>query len=112
MIALHERTATIVAARRFTEWASLYSEGLFMMLQVYADESGTNDINGQKPGSSVPTFCGYIDTPEYWLDFCRKWKKVLNNYRAPFFHFREFANKHEIAKPDSPYYGWSEAKRH
>jgi hypothetical protein len=81
------------------------------MLKVYVDESGTNDITGRQPGSSVPCFCGYIETPDYWKGFCREWRKVLNNYRAPYFHFREFANKHLYSKASSPYYGWSEKKR-
>lgn len=82
-----------------------------MKIVVYADESGTNDVTGQQPGSEVPTLCGYIDTPEYWVRFKRKWKQILNDYRAPYFHFREFASKHLCAKPSSPYHGWSEEKR-
>ncbi|MFZ1071891.1 MAG: hypothetical protein WAO21_00510 [Verrucomicrobiia bacterium] len=83
-----------------------------MMLRLYGDESGTNDITGQQPGSAVPALAGLIDTPEYWLEFCIKWKRILDSYRAPFFHFREFASKHLCSKPSSPYYGWSEKKRH
>ena len=82
-----------------------------MILQVYADESGTNDVDGQEPGSSVPILCGFIHTPEYWKGFCRKWKKILNDYKAPYFHFREFASKRLYSQIDSPYYGWSEKKR-
>lgn len=82
-----------------------------MILRVYGDESGTHDITGQKDGSSTPTWCGYIHTPEYWDGFCRKWKQALNNYRAPYFHFREFANKKACVKNSSPYYGWNEEKR-
>ena len=82
-----------------------------MMLRVYADESGTNDIRGQQPGSAVPTLCGYIETAQYWRQFCRKWKKVLNDYRAPYFHFREFASRHLYSQESSPHYGWSPKKR-
>jgi hypothetical protein len=112
MIASRERPQPNEAKHRFKEWASLFSEGLFMMLRLYGDESGTNDITGQQPGSAVPALAGLIDTPEYWLEFCIKWKRILDSYRAPFFHFREFASKHLCSKPSSPYYGWSEKKRH
>jgi len=80
-------------------------------LYVYADETGTNDPTGQQPGSATPAFCGYIETPEYWKAFSRNWKRILNNYRAPYFHFREFANKKLRAETQSPYYNWSEDKR-
>jgi hypothetical protein len=83
-----------------------------VILRVYGDESGTSDITGRQPGSAVPVLSGLIETPEYWSSFCPKWKKILSNYRAPFFHFREFASKYLCSKPSSPYYGWSEKKRH
>jgi hypothetical protein len=99
------------AAAWFAEEAALFSEGLFVILRVYADESGVGiDPTGQLPGSAVPTVCGYVQTPEYWRIFCRKWQTVLNDYRAPFFHFSELANKHQRAKKESPYYGWSTKK--
>lgn len=82
-----------------------------MILKIYADESGTNDVDGQEPGSSVPILCGFIQTPDYWKGFCSQWKKILNDHRAPYFHFREFANKHLYSKSSSPYYGWSYKKR-
>ena len=96
----------------FTEWAFLFSGGLFMLLSLYTDDSGTHDITGQKKGSSAPCWCGYIHTPEYWAAFSPRWKKVLNNFRAPYFHFREFSNKHLYLQPGNAYYGWSERKRH
>src|ERR1039457_1814144 len=112
MIRHRERTTPKQAGRQFSEWASLFSEGLFVILKVYGDETGTNDITGQQPGSAVPALSGLIDTSEYWTRFCVKWKKILDNYRAQFFHFREFASKHQCSKPSSPYYGWTDKKRH
>jgi len=42
----------------FVEWASLFSGGLFMMLVVYADESGTHGTsNGRE---AIPIISGWI----------------------------------------------------
>jgi hypothetical protein len=66
-----------------------------------------------KPSATAgPAIAGLIDTAEKWIVFGKKWKRILDSYNAPFFHFREFASKHLCAKPNSPYYGWSEGKRH
>jgi hypothetical protein len=75
-----------------------------MELQVYADESGTH------AGAPAPTLCGFIDTEENWDKFRRSWKLVLNDFRAPHFHFKEF-HKARASHPGSPYYGWSKSKR-
>jgi hypothetical protein len=81
------------------------------MLIVYADESGTNDPTGQERGSAIPTVCGFVETADYWAQFRRKWKRMLDAYRALYFHFREFANKILLSRRTSPYYGWSDKKR-
>ena len=88
----------------FTEWASNFSEGLFVMLKVYADETGTHD------GSDMVVLAGLIESREYWQKFNRKWQAVLDNYGAKFFHFREFRKSANTSK-DDPYYGWSDEKR-
>ena len=82
-----------------------------MILQVYADESGTNDPAGQAKGSEVPVVAGYIASADYWTRFCAEWKAALDRHRAPYFHFREFASKHLCAKRDSPYYQWNHERR-
>lgn len=99
------------ASNDFREWASCFSEGLFVMLKVYADESGTNDPTGQEPGSSIPSLAGYIESKNYWNKFRRKWKAVLDAARARSFHFREFSNPTLCAQDDCQYHGWSAAKR-
>ena len=35
-------------AEYFREWLALFHEDLFMILRVYADESGTSDPSGQQ----------------------------------------------------------------
>ncbi len=95
---------------RFREWSTNFSEGLFLMLKVYWDESGTNDLTGQEPGSSTPSWCGFIHTPEYWLRFCLKWQDLLTEYDAPYFHFKEFADKNGRNGPN-PYLKWEKEKR-
>ena len=86
----------------FREWASLFSERLFVMIQVYADES-------EHGGATL--IGGYIATTEYWSKFCRDWQKILNDFNAPYFHFREFAEKNHKNCKATPYDDWSERKK-
>jgi hypothetical protein len=53
----------------------------------------------------------YIATSDYWKEFGRKWKKILDDFRAPYFHFREFTTKELYLKSGNAYYGWSGKKR-
>jgi hypothetical protein len=72
-------------------------------LHIYADESYTGKAS---------TLCGFIAAPEYWTNFSRRWNAVLNSYRAPYFHFREFVDKENRWKiPRNPYLSWSEKRR-
>lgn len=87
------------------EWATLFSERLFVFLQVYADESGTH------AGAPIATVGGFVDSPENWEQFRPKWKTALNNFRTPYFHFREFASRALCSDVQSPYYNWSHSKR-
>src|ERR1700677_5169646 len=88
----------------FREWASNFSEGLFVMLKVYADETGTHG------DAEFLVLSGLIESRVYWEKFNRKWNEVLKNYDAPYFHFREF-RKDANTKPGKPYYGWSDEER-
>jgi len=74
------------------------------MLKVFADESG---IHGD---ADVAALGGLMESREYWMSFCHQWRRILRNYDAKYFHYREFrpdANK----KPGAPYYGWCLEKR-
>jgi hypothetical protein len=51
-----------------------FSERLFMMLQVYADESSI--------AKKFVAVGGYIATADEWKNIGRRWRKVLSNYRA------------------------------
>jgi hypothetical protein len=90
--------------RLFEEWASNFSEGLFMTLKLYADESGIHS------GAKVVVLAGLIESREYWQSFNHRWKGVLDNHAARYFHYREF-RENAAAKQDSQYYGWSKEKR-
>jgi len=102
------------AAIKFDEWASCFDGGIFAMLKLYADESGTHD------GAEVTILGGVMESADYWREFCREWSGVLNNYDAPFnkpphekvryFHFREFRPAANT-KPGDSYYDWSPVKR-
>lgn len=88
----------------FREGASCFREELFVILQVFADESDTYR------GGPTPSFCGFVQTKEYWVRFSKKWNHVLSDYGATYFHFREFADKKGNVK-NNPFQGWSERKR-
>jgi hypothetical protein len=89
-----------------------FSKGLFVTLQIYADESGRIHPGDPSRGDISPVVCGYIDTPDNWKTFCRKWKKTLSDYGAEYFHFSEYATPARYTKPGNAYYGWSKKKRH
>lgn len=76
-----------------------------MILRVYADESYTD---------KALTLCGFIATSTYWRKFERRWESVLNDFGAPYFHFREFADKKCQNKIETnPFLttSWNEKKR-
>jgi hypothetical protein len=77
-----------------------------VILQVFADESDTCN------GGPTPTICGFIQTRDYWIKFDKKWRRVLDDYAAPYFHFREFADrKNQSVIESSPYRTWSEKQK-
>jgi hypothetical protein len=47
-----------------------------------------------------------VETKEYWDVFPRKWKAILNDFAAPYFHFKEFGVE-ACQQPDNPYHTWS-----
>jgi hypothetical protein len=78
---------------------------------IYADESGTHDPTGQQLGSEVPVVAGYAAFRNNWKFFCRDWKSVLDRYKIPYFHAREFENRdHRKINSKSPYYLWEDHK--
>src|SRR5215472_425460 len=87
----------------FREWASNFSEGFFMMLKLYGDESSVHDKTGQQPRSDFPALSGLIETKEYWEQFARKWKSILDDFPAPYFHFNEFGVE-ACKQPYNPYH--------
>src|SRR2546427_9851987 len=90
-------------ACNFAQWAALFSEGLFMILTVYADESSVAD--------KIVVVGAYMATPEEWRHAVKRWRSVLGGYRVKNFHFRQFNSKDDCQKPSSPYYKWSWKKR-
>jgi hypothetical protein len=90
----------------FQEWASCFREWIFVILKVYADESDT-----YRDGPT-PSLYGFIQTDDYWVQFSKKWQMVLDDFGAPYFHFREFANRiNKSVTEKSPYKAWSEKKK-
>lgn len=88
MIRHRGRTNKNDAGREFREWASLFSNGLFVMIVVYADDSGTHDEKGIQVGSREGIIGGLAAPREDWIPFCNQWQAVLTKYKVEFFHFR------------------------
>src|SRR5215213_8570626 len=73
------------------------------MLKIYADESCRD---------GAVTLCGYVESPEYWIKFESEWADVLKKHDAPYFHFREFGDRHNKYKiKGNPFLSWSTEKR-
>lgn len=106
MVVSGERKPLAVHSAEFAELASLFSERLLVVIQVYADESSVSGVDAKIP--VVPSICGLADTPENWIRFSKVWKNTLDDFGAEYFHFREFADKDNGA---SPYFNWSGKKR-
>ena len=111
MMNVNEKSTATDAGREFQEWANCFSEGLFVILHVYMDESGTDWSPNNAKSSIAPTFCAFIDTPKNWVRFTRKWDATLKEYTAPYFHFREFADKNHKNFTSTKYDGWTDDKR-
>jgi hypothetical protein len=79
-----------------------FPEELFVILRVYADESYTK---------KEEVLCGFIASPDEWAKFSLRWKAVLNDFSAPYFHFREFVDKKGDWNPNNPYLSWNAEKR-
>lgn len=88
----------------YKEWTSNFSEGIFVMLKVYADDTGTHD------GADMVGLSGLIDSKGHWDKFRLKWKAVLKECKAESFHYREYRRCANI-NPGDPYYGWSDEER-
>lgn len=116
MIASREWSTSEKAEREFKEWADLLSGDIFVKISIYADESGTHDPEGIEPGSKYPIIAGFAAHRQEWVRFCGRWQVVLNDYKAPYFHFREWSaasaairfKKEETPKlRKNPYFGWT-----
>jgi len=81
--------AELYGETSFKEWASLFSGKYFVMIVIYADESGTHDPNGKLTGSAYPIIAGFAARKSVWDKFCVGWKAVLDKYDAPYYHGRE-----------------------
>lgn len=75
-------------------------------LTIYADESGTHDEHGVRPGSEVTVVGGYIATKKNWEIFTRRWNTACRAYGLERgFHMSSYWRK------EKPYGDWSDAKR-
>jgi hypothetical protein len=84
-------------------------------LVAYADESGTDS----GPGSDLLTVAGWVAPCEDWANFCPAWDKVLKQFAAGYFHFREWSMASAVVRKkrqpssefkDNPYQGWAQSK--
>lgn len=78
-----------------------------MKVWGYYDASGAHDNpDGQGNRSPAVSVAGYLATPNQWQQFDKRWRGVLDEAGAPYFHATEF-----VARV-GPYKGWPEEKRH
>jgi hypothetical protein len=105
MICHREWSKQQEAGNEFVELASHSPARLFVILQIFADESGTHHPQGDKPGSEVPVIAGYMGWLDDWKTFCPAWKTVLKRYDVPNFHAKDFERRWK-----HPYDLWSDHK--
>jgi hypothetical protein len=107
----------MIPAARLAEYralASLFSEGVFVPIVCYADESGTHDETGVHYGAEVATVGGLISWKQNWDTFTQQWLLTLHRYQVPEFHMADFVKEERCeagAECTSPYHGWSREKR-
>ena len=95
---------TANAGKEFLEWVSHLQGNIFVILQIYADESGTHHPKGDQPNSEVPVIAGYMAFRDEWKKFCPAWKAVLDRYDVQIFHAKDY---HRRAVP---YNAWDDVK--
>lgn len=67
-----------------------FVQKVFVMLQVYVDDSGTHD------DSYACVVAGYFGGVNRWKEFERRWKEVLEKSKIHEFHAREFWKRDSI----------------
>ncbi len=72
-----------------------------LMLTAFMDETGHSKDERQRFNGMA----GLLATGDDWEQFERQWKVILDEYKIPFFHMKDFANRKQFFK------GWDEAKR-
>ena len=91
-------------------YSALLKERIWVVLtlKVFADESGTHDETGQKPGSEVAGVLGYLAWNWQWENLVRQWNGFLTApaYGVTDFHMTEFMRGKAL-----PYRTWSHVKR-
>jgi hypothetical protein len=107
MIAAHGTTTPKEAARQFAEWAACFREGVFMMLQVFFDETAKS--KGGK--DEFIAIGGCVALKDDWVGVQNGWQAVLKKYDVKSFHFREFNAKASKTNPESNYYQWDDQRR-
>lgn len=60
---------------------------LMVMLTAYFDASAS--AGG---GRRIMTVCGFVSTEEKWVKFEKEWNGVLNDFKVPYLHMKEFAH--------------------
>jgi hypothetical protein len=91
----------------YKAWLDIFSEGLLVILRVYADES----ILGHS-ALPVKTLGGFVAPPEDWGRFAKGWNSVLKKHDAPYFHFREFVDRRNQYKiKGNPFLKWDDSRR-
>ncbi len=77
----------------------------FAMIRVYMDDSGTHK------DSPYCLIAGYWGGSGQWAKFERGWRQILNEYKVPEFHAKQYWARDQNKQRVGPYKGWSELRR-
>ena len=77
----------------------------FAVLRAYMDDSGTHK------GSPYCLVAGYWGGASQWVKVEREWRRVLNKYRVPEFHAKQYWGRDKNQERVGPYRGWDDIRR-
>jgi hypothetical protein len=84
---------------------------IIVSVDVYADESGTHDEAGKRPGAEVATISGYAGWKNKLKIFSRQWKDHLKLNGVDCFHFQELNDSKYHPEEHPCYQGWSNRRK-
>ena len=98
-------------ASDFIDLTDLLPGRIFVSIAVYVDESGTNDITGQKKGSEAAVLSGFVGWKANWKRFDRIWMDALELNGVKNFKFNEIQKSRNKPHVKTVYCEWTERRK-